>query len=187
MRQSGLTWYRLPEGKGLATAPPDDMRCGTTWTGWLSGWPVEATEDSSYAVRQPGTDGPDDPGQPGRDYATPPAAGFVCFDVGQDCIYSNLISVVSCGAFALWELPPTRDSNCLGYCLSSGAGTGRRLLALNNEPESSVPTKAMTPQDTMQGFQTEKCRDRRLHGPVATGEGVKEFIGTVVTELHAVR
>eukprot|EP01051_Picozoa_sp_SAG22_P028070 SAG22_NODE_9724_length_573_cov_1.080169_1_plen_78_part_10 len=63
-------------------------------------------------------------GDPGYNYNVPadgslppavgeaPAIGYVCFDCESDhmtCFYTQLtqIRVVSCGDFALWELPPT--------------------------------------------------------------------------------
>jgi hypothetical protein len=95
---------------------PGDHHCGTYWTGWLSGWPAGAE------------------GQPGDDYATPadgslpppvgrpPAPGTVCFDYGgSTCDASTAVRAVSCGAFALWELPATTGDGtvCYGYCLGA--------------------------------------------------------------------
>eukprot|EP01050_Picozoa_sp_SAG11_P006696 SAG11_NODE_530_length_8718_cov_12.724910_2_plen_1534_part_00 len=139
-------WYQLPIGKRLPTAPPGRDHCGTGLTGWLSGWPAGAEmvpTSGRLPVRLPGTNGPNDPGQPDGTYATPadgslpppvgapPAAGIVCFGVGntpsQTCDLFTPIRAVSCGAFALWELPPspTKDLRipfpmtfCTGFCLA---------------------------------------------------------------------
>ena len=68
-----LAWYRLPAGRGLAAAPPGEGHCGTGATGWVTGWPAGADQDSGgggseFGWRRPGTDGPDDAGQPGYNY-----------------------------------------------------------------------------------------------------------------------
>ena len=85
---------------------------------------------------KPGTDGPGDAGQPGYEYATPaaagalpppagqpPAAAFVCFDEGSShntltCGLPTPVRSVGCGAFALWELPPTPGCD-RAYCLAA--------------------------------------------------------------------
>ena len=52
LQQVGTSWYRLPAGKGLPTAPPGRGHCGTEYTGWLSGWPAAANgqPDLHYAT-----------------------------------------------------------------------------------------------------------------------------------------
>ena len=137
------SWYRLPTGKGLPTAPPGVGHCGTTGTGWLSGWPAAA--DGQPGLHGNGCTEPSDSQACTENYAThadgslpppvglPPAAGTVCFDfhqtdlkVGWDavdmrntCLFSTQIRAVSCGAFALYELPPAPNwGMCSGYCLA---------------------------------------------------------------------
>ena len=102
--------------------------------GWLTGWPAGATRQpygQGWYGRPPGTDGPDDLGEPESGYTTPsngslpppvgpPAEGIVCFDYGDSqhpCQRATLVQAVSCGALALWELPPTTDF-IAGYCLA---------------------------------------------------------------------
>jgi hypothetical protein len=110
--------------------------CGTHHTGWLTGWPAGADQDSGGRWRRPGTDGPDDAGQPGYHYATPaaagalpppagqpPAAGTVCFSRNGGynntaCYNSTPVRSVGCGTFALWELPPAPLCN-YAYCLAT--------------------------------------------------------------------
>ena len=130
---SGPSWYRLPAAHGLAAAYPGGRwHCGTHYPGWVSGWPAGGDQDSGTLWRAPGTDGPDDPGQPGYHYATPPAEGalpppagqppaaaMACFDNDFATCYSpTRVMSVGCGAFTLWELPPTPTCN-LAYCLAA--------------------------------------------------------------------
>ena len=114
-------WYRLPTGKGLPTAPPGTEHCGTRCTGWLSGWPAgdEGQPDVLYDTPSDGLLPPP--------VGQPPAVGTVCFDDGRDayerldhhtCYSPTLVRAVSCGAFALWELPPTPSDVLSGYCLA---------------------------------------------------------------------
>ena len=111
LNRSGTGWYRFPANKALPTAPAGPYHCGTESTGWLSGWA-------------------DDQGQPDEHYATPadgslpapvgapPAAAAVCFDSGHGltCQFSTVVRAVSCGTFALWEMPPAPADSCSGYC-----------------------------------------------------------------------
>jgi hypothetical protein len=114
LHQNGTSWYRLPAGSGLPTAPPGPGHCGTAYTGWLSGWPTgaEGLPERNYATPADGTLPPP--------VGSPPAAGVVCFDTGgaNACSYPTHVQVVSCGAFTLWELPPAPSTGCYGYCLA---------------------------------------------------------------------
>jgi hypothetical protein len=116
LNRRSTSWYRLPAGKGLPTAPPGKYHCGTPYTGWLSGWPVDADgqPDSSYNIPADGLLPPP--------VGSPPAAGTVCFDGGGSfgtCRYHTEVRAVSCGAFTLWELPPApSEGKCFGYCLA---------------------------------------------------------------------
>ena len=122
--QHGTTgWYRLPVGKAMPTAPPGGYRCGTSGTGWLSGWPAEAEGQPNERYTTP-ADGSLPP-----PLGSPPAEGTVCFHTGGEeslpwnalattCFRSTRIRAVSCGAFALWELSPVPTCH-LGYCLAS--------------------------------------------------------------------
>jgi hypothetical protein len=127
----GPAWYRLPAGHGLQSADPGYAHCGTGTPGWLSGWLAGADQDSDNGWRQPGTNGPDDAGQPGSGYSTPaiagalpppvgqpPATGTVCFNNGPHGGSHTAVHAVSCGAFALWELPPIPRGYNNGYCLA---------------------------------------------------------------------
>ena len=119
LRQSNTAWYRFPDGKSLPTAPPGDHRCGTPWTGWLTGWPAGADgiPGQYYTTPADGTLPPP--------VGEPPLAGAVCFNSWAEGLPSTTpctepvpIRAVSCGAFALWELPPTSEGHCYGYCLA---------------------------------------------------------------------
>ena len=123
LQQSGARWYRLPAGKALPTAPPGWLHCGTDATGWLSGWPAgaEGLPGTSYATPPDGSLPPP--------LGSPPAAGAMCFSYGSSSCGggSTPIRAVSCGAFALWELPPIpaalatntgHSSDRIGYCLA---------------------------------------------------------------------
>ena len=113
----GTRWYRLPAGKGLPTTPLGQWHCGTRFTGWLSGWPAaaEGQPNNSYAITADGSLPPP--------VGSPPAAGTVCFSGDVTCYYPTPVRAVSCGAFALWQLPPTRSCHVgvpggAGYCLA---------------------------------------------------------------------
>eukprot|EP01050_Picozoa_sp_SAG11_P000197 SAG11_NODE_4_length_33019_cov_28.098909_24_plen_176_part_00 len=103
-------WYRFPDGKGLAIAHVGSL-------GWLSGWPAKAEgrPNKDYDVPADGSLPPP--------VGAPPTEGTVCFG-GYDshsgsypCVDTVTVRAVSCGAFALWELPPS--PNCpQGYCLA---------------------------------------------------------------------
>eukprot|EP01051_Picozoa_sp_SAG22_P013402 SAG22_NODE_1497_length_4292_cov_4.207966_2_plen_826_part_00 len=122
LNRSTAAWYRLPVGKGLPTAPPESSTgaesCGTGETGWLSGWPARQAgqPDDEYATPADGSLPPP--------VGAPPAAGTVCFGSvdggdGDTCYSHTPVRAVSCGAFALWELPPAPgEYGCLGYCLA---------------------------------------------------------------------
>ena len=134
---SGPSWYRLPAAHGLAAAYPGGRwHCGTEYPGWVSGWPAGGDQDSGTLWRAPGTDGPDDLGQPGYSYTTPaaaralppptgqpPAAATVCFldySPGHACIHPVQVRSVGCGAFVLWELPPICSPGApRSYCLAA--------------------------------------------------------------------
>ena len=111
-------WYRLPPGRGLATAPPGIWHCGTGAAGWLSGWrgaAGTAPDDQHYAVPADGALPPA--------AGLPPAHGAVCFD-GDDssgaCYTSVAVRAVGCGDFALWALPPIPDCGYgAAYCLAA--------------------------------------------------------------------
>ena len=115
------SWYRLPPGRGLATAPPGRFHCGTYLAGWLSGWRGAAgstPRDQDYAVAADGALPP----AAGR----PPADGAVCFDAtgfvgGGTCLYPAAVRAVGCGAYALWDLPPVTDcdNGHIAYCLAA--------------------------------------------------------------------
>ena len=116
----GGAWYRLPPGRGLATAPPGAWHCGTGNPGWLSGWRGAAgtvPSDNRYAVPADGSLPPA--------VGLPPADGAVCFDGtdgwGGTCYHPAAVRAVGCGAYALWDLPPI--PNCyhagLAYCLAA--------------------------------------------------------------------
>ena len=90
------------------------MQCGTEHIGWLSGWP-DGTRFADGSLPPP--------------VGAPPAAGTVCFEADPPrgggpggglwaCRTSAPTRAVSCGAFALWELPPTTANHCFGYCLA---------------------------------------------------------------------
>ena len=119
LQQVGTSWYRLPAGKMLPTAPSEPDHCGTEATGWLSGWPAAADgqPDSTYAIHADGSLPPP--------VGAAPAAGTVCFDSGgqlggaNHCLHSTQIRAVSCGPFDLYELPPAPGTGyCSGYCLA---------------------------------------------------------------------
>jgi hypothetical protein len=108
-------WYRLPPGRGLPTAPPGAFHCGTSRSGWLSGWrgaAGTAPDDEHYAVPADGALPPA--------AGLPPAHGAVCFngDNGDTCHAPVAVHAVGCGAFDLWALPPvTRGATA--YCLAA--------------------------------------------------------------------
>ena len=90
---------------------------GPLWhPGWLSGWPADSAgqPDERYATPADGSLPPP--------VGHPPAVGTVCFDddvgFGDPCVSSAPVQAVTCGAFALWELPPAPSSGCSGYCLA---------------------------------------------------------------------
>ena len=112
----GPAWYRLPPGRGLATAPPGEYHCGTDWTGWLSGWrgaAGTAPDDHRYAVPADGALPPA--------AGLPPAHGAVCFDSGggYTCYWPVAVRAVGCGDFDLWALPPIPDCYQTAYCLAA--------------------------------------------------------------------
>eukprot|EP01052_Picozoa_sp_SAG31_P007779 SAG31_NODE_377_length_16533_cov_99.867957_2_plen_207_part_00 len=113
--QSTTAWYKLPADHSLATMPPGGYHCGTDGTGWLTGWPAEAAghPDSRYATPADGSLPPP--------VGAPPASGTVCFDdmYSVPCYASTSVRAVSCGSFALWELPPPIHVGCFGYCLEA--------------------------------------------------------------------
>ena len=98
---NGTAWYRLPANKGLPTAPTGQQLCGTYSPGWLTGWPAEAEEQPGHGDETP-ADGTLPP-----PVGSPPAVGTVCFGGCNPCDHSTRVRAVSCGAFALWELPLT--------------------------------------------------------------------------------
>jgi hypothetical protein len=125
------TWYRLPDGHGLATSPPGVYHCGASSTGWLSGFGDGAgPPDMQYVTPADGSLPPP--------VGAPPADGWVCFDStggngapqpcgSQSCPsctivpHSVRISAVSCGPFALWSLPDPIDARGYrvgAYCLA---------------------------------------------------------------------
>eukprot|EP01052_Picozoa_sp_SAG31_P036281 SAG31_NODE_4503_length_3181_cov_3.463660_2_plen_239_part_00 len=136
-----VAWYRLPATRSLATADPGRNTCGTTATGWLSGWVGELPCARDCELGQwewyQDTVRCGDRCGPSHDYTTPadgslpppvghpPAAGTVCFNnqfgsagnSDQTCQIPTQIYAVDCGGFSLWELPPLGGC-CYGYCLS---------------------------------------------------------------------
>lgn len=111
---TGTSWYRLPTGKALPTVPPGPFHCGTRGTGWLAGWPAEADAQPGGQFDKPGDGSLPPP------VGSPPAAGTVCFHtVGYTCAAPTRVRAVSCGAYALWELPPATTTSCFGYCLAT--------------------------------------------------------------------
>ena len=110
-------WYLLPPGRGLATAPPGRLHCGTRLTGWLSGWrgaAGTAPDDWHYAVPADGALPPA--------AGLPPAHGAVCFDgFNGVCEMPVAVRAVGCGDFDLWALPPIPDCGSYGlaYCLAA--------------------------------------------------------------------
>ena len=112
------SWYRLPPGRGLATAPPGTKHCGTGFPGWLSGWRGAAGStpgDIHYAVAADGALPPA--------IGLPPADGAVCFDSHpydrDTCNYPAAVRAVGCGAYALWDLPPVPHGTGRAYCLAA--------------------------------------------------------------------
>ena len=115
-------WWRFSgdAGDGLSTVAPSFNRCGTASTGWLSGWnPSSGTPPATYSA--PGT------------YPVPAegvADRVVCFNsgVGDDlgthvCEDHVVVSVVNCGTFFLWQLPPA-PSCAHGFCTTFVDMTG---------------------------------------------------------------
>ena len=123
----GGRWYRFEGAAGDAlplTSPGGIGKCGTSYSGWLSGWEhvggVDTAPLTSYR-------GPNSVG-PGR-Y---PAAeeGVVemtaCFDGGGGCDDHAAVGVLRCEGFLLWRLPYGRGAaggpqgDCgYGYCTAS--------------------------------------------------------------------
>ena len=109
--EDGAAWYRLPPGSRLPTSPPGWAHCSTGTVGWLSGWPSSEGQipPTDYSTSFAGSVPPP--------VGTPPAVGTVCFQAGSEaCRRPTTVQAVSCGAFALWQLPPPEDCT-LAYCL----------------------------------------------------------------------
>ena len=104
----GGRWYRLAGsgGDALPLSSPGDHHCGTTATGWLSGWAGEGDPPASYsgAGRYPAA-------------AEGVAEMTACFvDGGGPCHLHAAVGVVRCDGFLLWRLA---DAPCpAGYCNS---------------------------------------------------------------------
>eukprot|EP01052_Picozoa_sp_SAG31_P006784 SAG31_NODE_316_length_17841_cov_33.716154_4_plen_1183_part_00 len=102
--QRNTSWYRLPSGRTLATAPPQNPRCGTAKPGWVSGTTLPSWSDSAndFTTGQGTLNGSVLP-----PVGAPPLQYVVCFkNPWYTCFGHVRIRVVNCGAFALWELPP---------------------------------------------------------------------------------
>jgi hypothetical protein len=120
----GGRWYRFEGAGGDAlplTSPGGIGKCGTSYSGWLSGWEHVGRVDTAPLTpyRGPNSVGP------GR-Y---PAAdeGVVemtaCFDGGGGCDDHAAVGVLHCEGFLLWRLPYGRGAaggaqgDCgYGYC-----------------------------------------------------------------------
>ena len=115
LEQRGTGWYRLPAGKGLPTAPHARIgSCGGWDTGWLTGWSGADRPDKHYSTPADGSLPPP--------VGHRPAAGLMCFEgppkLGTCYDTPVTIYALSCGRFALWELPPASICHQL-YCMSN--------------------------------------------------------------------
>ena len=110
----GGRWYRFAGagGDALPLTPPGSDQCGTSYTGWLSGW----------ATPQGGGAPPQSYSGAGRYPAAAEGVveSTVCFDGGNPCGHHVQVGVVRCGGFLLWRLPDAPDcNNFFGYCTAA--------------------------------------------------------------------
>eukprot|EP01048_Picozoa_sp_COSAG05_P007012 COSAG05_NODE_479_length_9424_cov_38.098552_6_plen_263_part_00 len=103
----GERWYRFagPGGDALPLVSPGVNHCGTTYTGWLSGWNRPGDPPASYneAGRYP---------TEGEGLTVEMTA---CFDHGGSCANHVEVGVVRCRDFLLWRLsdaPSCIDAYC---------------------------------------------------------------------------